>query len=220
MPARPPLAQTVKCESNWTSDGIAVAHNIFYGQIGTGGDTTSVTLLSAIAQEIMVAYAGSGMPALLSEHWGLASVTVSDNGGGSENFGVSSHARVPGTDANQPLPPQVAICLSFQIAARYRGGKPRWYLPGIPSTAQTAFYGSQINGGYADSMKAAAASWLNTLNTSSPGGSTFQTGTISYFSGNAPRVTPVFRSFLSVLVHERLDSQRRRSGKESAFGVG
>jgi hypothetical protein len=43
-------------------------------------------------------------------------------------------------------------------------------------------------------------------------------GTISYQTAHAPRPTPVFRAFGVPHVHERLDSQRRRSGKESTFG--
>jgi hypothetical protein len=44
-------------------------------------------------------------------------------------------------------------------------------------------------------------------------------GTISYHTGHAVRPTPLFREYINVAVHERIDSQRRRSGRESAFGV-
>jgi hypothetical protein len=44
-------------------------------------------------------------------------------------------------------------------------------------------------------------------------------GTISYQSGHAARPTPLFRPFLVPKVHERVDSQRRRLGKEASFGV-
>lgn len=220
MPPRPPLAQTVKIELNWTSDGIAVAHNIGYGLVGSGGDTTSDTLLVAIAQSVHTHYASSGMPAQLSEHWGLNFVTASDNSGASEAYGNSTASRTPGTDSSMPTPPQVAACLSWQIAARYRGGKPRWYLPGITTGALSASYGSALLPSWCDATKNAAVTWLDAVNTSAPGGATLQIGTISFFTAKAPRVTPVFRSFLGVVVHERLDSQRRRSGKESAFGVG
>lgn len=220
MPPRPPLAQTVKLELNWTSDGIAVAHNIAYALLGSGGDPTNLTTLLAIGNEVMTAYAASGMPAQLSEHWGLNTCTVSDNSGASENFQISTHARVPGTDASMPTPPQVAVCLSWAIAARYRGGKPRWYLPGITTGALSASYGSAILPSWAATTQGAADGWLVAINGSSAGGSTVTVGTISFRTGNAPRVTPLFRSFTGITVHERLDSQRRRSGKESAFGVG
>jgi hypothetical protein len=219
MPPRPPLPTTVKIELNWTSDGIAVAHNIAYGQFGTGVDTTDDTTLLDTANAMMTSYASSGLPAQLSEHWGLSSVTVSDNGGTSEAVQISTHARVPGTDASTPFPPQVAVCASWQISARYRGGKPRWYLPGITMNAVSASYGSALLASWATATASALASLESSFNSSSPNGHDIILGTISYRTGNAPRVTPVFRVFNLPKVHERLDSQRRRSGKESAFGV-
>jgi hypothetical protein len=44
-------------------------------------------------------------------------------------------------------------------------------------------------------------------------------GTVSYHTGHALRPTPLFRTFISVRVHERFDSQRRRSGPEASFAA-
>jgi hypothetical protein len=51
----------------------------------------------------------------------------------------------------------------------------------------------------------------------------YRLGGVSYLSGadggpvSPPRATPLWFAFQSVSVHGRLDSQRRRLGKESAF---
>jgi hypothetical protein len=60
-------------------------------------------------------------------------------------------------------------------------------------------------------------SFAASVNSSSPGGHDIILGTISYQTGHSPRPTPLFRPFGDAHVHERLDSQRRRSGRESLF---
>jgi hypothetical protein len=44
-------------------------------------------------------------------------------------------------------------------------------------------------------------------------------GTLSFQTAHAVRPTPVFRPFGAAHVHERMDSQRRRSGRENLFPV-
>jgi len=217
MPPRPPLAGSVKLECNWQSDGSAIAHNISYALFGTSVDLSNETTLTDLANNLMTSWASSGMPAQLSEHWHLISVTASDNSGASEASYLSTHASIPGTDSSMAQPPQVAVCASWQIPARYRGGKPRWYLPGITLNALSASYGAAILPSWATATETALRAFLAAFQDGTANGMDYTWGTLSYFTGNAPRVTPVFRLYTGVIVHERLDSQRRRSGKESVY---
>jgi hypothetical protein len=219
MPPKPPLTGSVKLENNWTSDGVATAHNISYALFGTGVDTSDPTTLTDLANNLMSAWSGSGILPRLSEHWHLVSVTASDNSGGSDVAANSTHATVSGTDSSASLPPQCAIAASWQIAARYRGGKPRWYIPGIPSDALSASYGSALDSTYAGELETALKSFYSTFQLGTANTHDYSWGTLSYETGNAPRVTPLFRFYTGVMLHNRLDSQRRRSGKESTFAV-
>jgi hypothetical protein len=64
-----------------------------------------------------------------------------------------------------------------------------------------------------------ATTWLATFNAALVMGTGVTLGTVSHYTGHAVRPTPVWRTFIDVRVHERLDSQRRRSGKESTFAT-
>lgn len=219
MPPRPPLANTMKIEVNWTSDGPAVAHNIGYALFGTSVDVSDPTTQTDLGNNLMTSWASSGLPAQLSEHWHMVSVTCSDNSGGTDTQSVSTHSTVSGTDSSAALPPQCAVVASWQIAARYRGGKPRWYIPGVPSSALSASYGAGFLSSWQTATETALKAFLASFQLGSANSHEYSFGTISYETGHAPRVTPLFRFFTAVQLHGRLDSQRRRSGKESTYPV-
>jgi hypothetical protein len=73
--------------------------------------------------------------------------------------------------------------------------------------------------------KGSANGFLTQVNATTVTGGTISLGTISYFNRTINptppylRTVPVFFPYLGVKIHERLDSQRRRSGKESSFPV-
>jgi hypothetical protein len=215
--ARPPLVNTIKIVLNWLMAGARFAKNIGYLQTGTGVDTTDTTFLKAVANQVMTSIAGSGLPALLHPQGVLQSVTAKDNGGTSESQATSDHAAIPGTALGNCLPPQCAVVWSWNIAASYRGGKPRWYIPAITDNAMVAAGNSQITPAYAGAFEVAGNAFESSINGSSPSSHAIILGTISYATHNAPRPTPIFRPFAICKVHERIDSQRRRSGKESLF---
>lgn len=216
----PPLINAVKLIFNWVSTAGRVAKNIMYVLTGGGFVTSDPTKLKALANNAMGYATGAGSIApIISSQWTLNSVTAKDIGGTSAQA-VSDAAAVPGSVAAAPLPPGDAVCISWQIAASYRGGKPRTYLPGIPTTALVSAAGSQLTTTYAASVVTAGATFMASMNASTvTGGGTFQLGTVSYHHGHAVRPTPIFEQFQAAHCHERLDHQRRRSGKEVAFPV-
>lgn len=223
---RPPLANTVKLVLNWTGPAGLQAHNVTYDLLAGTIDLTVPVNLTACADSLMTAWAsaaamGNIAAAMgnISNAWSLTSVTAHDNGSSSGAVGASSHAAIPGLGSNPPLPPQSAVCISWTILASYRGGKPRWYLPGLVNTGTTTTGGAAIIPSVAASIESTAFAFLNSFNAAHPiAGATQQLGTISYLSHGSVRPTPIFRPFVNAVVHERLDSQRRRSGKESAYG--
>lgn len=112
------------------------------------------------------------------------------------------------------LTAQAAVCLSWSISAYYRGGHPRTYLPGIPAAAMGTV--TFLEATHQAAFQNAGAEFLSDVNALSPTPFTNVTlGTESFQTGNAFRVTPVFRDYLTCTVHPRLDTQRRRLGKET-----
>lgn len=107
----------------------------------------------------------------------------------------------------------VASCISWLISAYYRGGHPRTYLSALPQDAQEDVKTLKLT--YANSLATAAGNLLTGINVLAP--SPFETvtlGTVSFASGGEWREPPVFRPYEGAVVHTRIDSQRRRLGKE------
>jgi hypothetical protein len=216
--ALPPLINTMKATLNWISAFGRTARNVFYLLKGSGGtgSTSDPLFLSGVAGQIMSSIATALWGSLVNNTWTLNGVTVKDNGGTSASSS-STAAPIVGGSSGQGFPPQVALVLSWKIAESYRGGKPRWYMPGVPASAVSGG-DSAINPTFAGNWDSAATTFMNDLNSHPVSGTPITLGTVSHYTGHTIRPTPLFRAFFDVKVHERLDSQRRRSGKEITFG--
>jgi hypothetical protein len=91
------------------------------------------------------------------------------------------------------------------------------YLPGFPQSAVTGDSFSSILPAAASNLELRAGNFLTGVQGVGVSGVNVNVGMVSYYHAHALRPTPLFYEFLGVRVHERLDSQRRRSGKESAY---
>jgi hypothetical protein len=120
----------------------------------------------------------------------------------------------PGTgSATNNLPANVALVISEKIARRYRGGHPRMYLTGqllINVSVQTNWTPAWVT-----TASTAAASWRTAINalslTSMP---TIQLVNLSYYTNHLLRPTPTVDVVTAMAVHSRIDTMRRRLGKE------
>jgi hypothetical protein len=104
--------------------------------------------------------------------------------------------------------------ISWLTGVYWRGGKPRSYFAGIPTTDVS---GSNIlSGGAITNWQTAGNNFRTACNAFTQGTITSTLlGFVSFNSGNAPRTTPIFFSFNAAKVHPRLGTQRRRLGKWS-----
>jgi hypothetical protein len=118
----------------------------------------------------------------------------------------------PGTHSGGMTPANCALCVSWKIHRRYRGGHPRTYVGGIPISAyldERAFTTT-----YVALAHTRASTFISDIAVAGEGAyGTLEFGNLSYFSGGSARVTPVFDPILSAFVNARPDSQRRRLGK-------
>lgn len=217
--ALPPVVNVVKAILNWIGPAGRIAKNILHFQGAPPAPTSDPTFLKNLADIVMNAAGSSALAGSFSSLWTLQSVTCKDLAGTSAQAS-STVAAYPGGVTGGSLPPQSALCISWQIAESYRGGKPRTYVPGVPFTATTPAGSSTLDPTFCTNADTAWTSFMNYFPTH-PVSATYNMtlGCVSYYQGHTLRPTPLFRAYLAVKVHERLDSQRRRSGPESAFPV-
>lgn len=129
---------------------------------------------------------------------------------GSEAVGTDK-----GDFADPPYPANVSCVISWTIQQHYRGGKPRTYLPGVPSSQfadNTTFQASWIA-----AVQNSARQFHRDVNGYSAGQfSDVHLGTVSFVFEQKWRTPPVFRDFTldQATVDSRIDSQRRRLGPD------
>lgn len=216
MPPRPPLANTVKVEANWTGPNATKATNIYYCLCSA--PVTSIVQLQTFGSGVVTAYSPSqaSVGIIVAPGWTLASVTVLDNSGATENS-VTTVANQAGSASGTAYPPNCAQVVSWSIPAHYRGGHPRMYIPGVPTSATTVTGGNQLTTAWRTGLSTFASNFLHAFTTAFVAGITQQIGTISYKRNGEPLATPNFYPFSGGTIHGRLDSQRRRLGKEALF---
>lgn len=207
MPPLPPV-QAVRVAVEGTYANTKWAHVMHVGY--AGAPPTSGNLATFLAAWD-TAWAARFLPQQnsLVVHNFTTAVDLSSSLGASWATTPSNAGGLGGT----PLPSQVALGVSWVIQRRYRGGHPRTYFPGVEEGWLATGTINFVSAAKQTAWGAAAASFR--ADVSAAGGLTTPIlGSVSYFSANARRVTPIFDPFITEEVHPRLDTQRRRLGKE------
>lgn len=177
---------------------------------GPADCATIATALMTAWQNAMAPMCGSNVHLRLCEVIDLTSdVTSSGNHAGD----------VPGTRAGTPNANQVAAVVSYKINRRYRGGHPRTYWPaGVLGDITN---GNRWSDTFLPLLENAGSSFVGNVNAIQYGGNPLQHGCLSYYirDPNNPghsmlRDVPAFFPTQSVVTHSRVDTQRRRLGKE------
>lgn len=109
------------------------------------------------------------------------------------------------------LPNSTCAVVSWKQALRYRGGHPRTYFP-YGGTAPLS--GNALPAGYQSSLLAAATNFISDVNAITSSTMTLTFCAISYYHGNVLRPVGVPLVITAAAVHARVDTQRRRLGKE------
>lgn len=204
---RPPIPPNhAKCVISGTIYGRAF-HNVCYLEIAGSGITS--TDLDTLAGSIWTALVANLAP-LVNSQVTFASVTLTYVPSvGVELVGIHTGAQA-GTRAGTAID-SAAICLlvSWRIPAYYRGGHPRWYLPGLNSDDVAG--GSTVGTTLRSLVATNAATFRAAVNGMTTSNITAVTiGTLSFIRANAWRVPPVFYPFGSVSSPQHVGNQRRR----------
>jgi hypothetical protein len=123
MPALPPVPGVLRIKLLWTvGEDTSVSTRLYFGYSGTApSNTTCATIASSIFSSIATQHA------IWVETYALTGVTVEDlsttSGGFGEHIGSQAGTRAMAAFGN------VAVLINAAIPRRYRGGKPRVYVP-------------------------------------------------------------------------------------------
>lgn len=124
---------------------------------------------------------------------------------------------VTGTVSDVILSANVAACINFPISRRYRGGHSRMYMAGMGNDSTSSE--SHWSTSFLTNMNNDFAAFIAGLNSYVGSGlATIEVGSLSYVTGGAPRVTPVFDPWVGADTQPRICTQRRRLGRGTPVG--
>jgi hypothetical protein len=125
----------------------------------------------------------------------------------------SNTTPVVGTHTQTQVPALSAACVvSWKVGLRFRGGHCRTYFPVANHTDITL--GNTLNSTYTNLLQTSAAGFLTDVNGITSGTLVYALAMLSYFQHRALRPTPQPYLITGASVHQRLDTIRRRLGKE------
>ena len=203
----PPVPSVMRFAVSGTNQGQKWV-NIFHSKYSNvPADAATV---NAICQAVHTAYVNA-FTTLWSSSTILITVDGQDLASRTAATGTFSLTH-PGVQTTIPMALQVALCISWSISDRYRGGHPRTYLPGIDGTFVTG--GRLLTTAGHTAYLNAAAGFLTNMNAMTAGGSSWQMVCVRYFSQHQLLANPLVRTITGQSVHGRIDTQRRRLGKE------
>jgi len=129
--------------------------------------------------------------------------------------GNKSSSDTGSASRGDPLPSNVALCISWRIAPSYRGGHPRTYISGIPEGGTASV--NSFEATYLTSWIARAEQFHVNVESLGPIGDGIETvehGIVSFVRDGEWRTPPVFYRINGWAVDGRIDTQRRRLGPD------
>jgi len=207
MPALPPVAQVCKVivQGEFAP---TIWENIFHLQFS--GLAPDAGALNGLAGQVLTAYVTNFAP-LLNTAVAIQSCSIMDLTSPTAASGNATTTSA-GSRVGSPNPASIACVISWAINLRYRGGHPRTYLP-AGTNEDTINFTSWTQAFIAEAT-AAASSFHTAMNALVTGSTTYKLCIVSYRSGNAPRPQPLPFQIQGSSVDSRIDSQRRRLGKD------
>lgn len=213
---RPPVPGLAKFVVQYASTGLKqvfTAANILH-IFNTGFTGITNTSLASVLSGLASKFATRFNPQR-SSSWKITNyqlVTLDGTGNA-----AAQPANAAGTAASACLQPNCAVVLSWQAPAYWRGGKFRTYLPGVPGGSVLTSGDGQLDTTYTSPLQAAANGFITDVSAVVIGAQSCEQVGVSYFHNFAFRPTPLVLPITGVVVHDRVDSQRRRLGKEVKF---
>lgn len=221
MPALPPVANCLKVLLKYGYGADIDVLNILHFEYT--GSAPTATDCAALAGDVSTAWSGH-LAAFMSNSQLLESVDVRDlaSSSGADGQSATTHS---GSRAGGNLAPGTAVLVNHHIARRYRGGKPRSYLPFFVTTDLQA--AGLWSGTSTAALLTAWEAFIAAIVGASSGSTTVSVHcNVSYYQGftNVPygspqkyrrvptvRGTPVVDAITAYTINPAPASQRRRN---------
>lgn len=207
MPAQRPVPSVARISMRGTALGAQVV-NVFHVQMDAGSPAKST--LATLVTSVRTNYQNFLVP-LLGGDWS-----------GDEAFGVdltseagaeatASLAGTPG-GASSSYPQSTSMCITWKIERHYRGGHPRTYLGPVRSGAIES--PTSFTAAYVTAAAAGATSFLAGVNTLTMTGLPVRLVTVHRYRDKVQLAVPTISPILSAVCDSRIDTQRRRLGRD------
>jgi hypothetical protein len=206
MPSLPPVGQVLKVAVKGTQEG--PWNNIFHLQYV--GPAPTAVQLDTLAASVLTAYT-SAFASVLNTAVTIDNCKIADLTSATAAIGEAD-IETFGTRTGANNPSSVACVVSWSINLRYRGGHPRTYLPAGTQEDLAGF--TSWSGIFVGEVLAAANSFRTAMNALTTGTTTYKMVIVSYSTNNAPRPQPLPFLINAASVDNRVDTQRRRLGKD------
>lgn len=222
MPALPAVANVARVDLEWSDPAEALIVSRFFWKY-SGGPPANADAL-AIATSIYNEAVTEFIP-LLNPGLNLIGCRVTDLGSSTGADATYAHTTA-GSRGGALVPANVCVLVNHLIGRRYRGGKPRSYLP-FGSTSDFAVGNNQAWAtSFLTSVQSAYNTWVTAVNTYTSGTTSMVNPcNVSYYEGftsvqnpvtlrwrNVPkqRAIPLVDTVNSSAFPSRIASQRRR----------
>lgn len=208
MPPLPPAHGVAKIIVKQTLGGTNI-FNVLHAASSPAINWTTAECQS-MANAVRAAWVSNVIP-LQTTALTLTDVQVVDIGSATGNEATATGS-TPGTVVAVALPASAAICWSWKIGRRYRGGHPRTYIGGLTGT--DLLNPNTIAVARVTAHAAAAAAIRSAINGVMVGGNVANMCCVNYVRNKVPLDPPETDFFTGVSVDSRVDTQRRRLGRD------
>lgn len=178
----------------------------------------SVAELTTLAASIS-SFWNTSVAANLNNSSQLTTVEVMDISSRTGAIATDNTVRSGTGGSTSLLPVSIACCVSWKINRRYRGGHPRIYVPA--AVMANVINGNTWLGTYLTAVQTAWRSMRTSINGAAGASAPYTLVNVSYYQAhqgypNDLRPVPVVDTIQDAIVHTRIDSMRRRTGREVA----
>lgn len=211
----PDALASCRVQVSGTCGGLPWLNQYYLSYTGT---PPTKTVLDSVSNRIGAIWTNRQAQALNSQ-WVLQSVVVRDIASRTGNFSVHGMSYT-GINVQGMLPNNCAVCISFTVNYSYRGGHPRMYVCGLNSTDTTN--GHSFQSSFLNEWANLMTGWMSDHNTMTYGPNSFQLQMVSYYTHDPVTKQqmyhpggPKYYPITGYAIHPRVDSMRRRLGKDS-----
>ncbi|MGH3593189.1 MAG: hypothetical protein ACRDRF_19420, partial [Pseudonocardiaceae bacterium] len=202
MATRPwPVVNSVRVAVEGLTPGGVNWANIFW-LLTTAPSTPAPSDCDALAAAVYAKYQARILPLLGSDL--VLKAAVANFYGSQPTQVVGAHLEDDnGGSANPVEVDSLSAVISWIFPATWRGGKPRTYVPGLPSEAFTS--SNRLDPTFISALETAASNFrtdVAAISVSPFSGA--HLGVMSFFSGNAPRIPAVAFNITGATVHPRI----------------